>query len=192
MCKEGEKAVGEKPEGLFKLFFILFAVELKGSLSCFVIYISTQLKNNFILQSVKQTQTTMPVILSAFYDYFDTILETLFETFYIFVWIIYVNNYFFKYNQRIRDLEVETVGLRRMVYALLNEKTKTNHFSRNYASAIAFKKNDTVLTERVNKLKKMMLCIREEMDEMKSRMDDLEDDDYSPASREDSDSEETD
>lgn len=132
----------------------------------------------------------MPVILSAFYDYFDTILETLFETFYIFVWIIYVNNYFFKYNQRIRDLEVETVGLRRMVYALLNEKTKTNHFSRNYASAIAFKKNDTVLTERVNKLKKMMLSLREEMDELKCRIDDIEDNDYQP-SREDSDSEDT-
>jgi hypothetical protein len=175
------------------LFCILFADELKGSLSCFVIYISTQLKNNFILQSVKQTQTTMPVILSAFYDYFDTILETLFETFYIFVWIIYVNNYFFRYNQRIRDLEVETVGLRRMVYALLNEKTKTNHFSRNYASAIAFKKNeknDSVLTERVNKLKRMMLSLREEIDELKCRIDDIEDNDYEP-SREDTDSEDT-
>lgn len=128
-------------------------------------------------------------MINAFYDYFDTILETLFETFYIFLWIIYVNNYFFKYNQRIRDLEIETVGLRRMVYAFLDEKTKTKHFSRSSA-VVPLKKNDTLLSERVNKLKKMMLSLREEMDELKGRMDDLEDEDYEPTSQEDDDNDE--
>lgn len=127
-------------------------------------------------------------MINAFYDYFDTILETLFETFYIFMWIIYVNNYFFKYNQRINELELETVGLRRMVYSFLDEKTKTNHFSRN--SAIGpLKKNDAILSERMNKLKKMMLSLRDEMDELKSRVDDLEDEDYEPTSQEDEDEE---
>lgn len=87
-----------------------------------------------------------------------------------------------------KELEVETVGLRRMVYAFLDDKTKTKHFSRKTAIA-PLKKNDAVLTERVNKLKKMMLSLRDELDELKSRMDDIEDEDededYEPSSLED-------
>jgi hypothetical protein len=119
--------------------------------------------------------------MSVIYDYFETILETLFETFYIFLWIIYVNNYFFKYNKRMKELEVETVGLRRMVYAFLDDKTKTKHFSRNNA-IVPLKKNEAVLTERMTKLKKMMISLREELDELKCRVDDLEDEDYEPSS----------
>ena len=121
--------------------------------------------------------------MDTFYDYFETIFETLFETFYIFMWIIYVNNCFFKYNKKINDLEVEIVGLRRMVYAFLDDKTKTTHFTRNHALA-PMKKND-VLTERVTKLKKMILSLREEMDDLRTRIDDLEDSDYHPSSEND-------
>jgi hypothetical protein len=139
-----------------------------------------------LLKSVTQLAS----MINAFYDYFDTILESLFETFYIFMWIIYVNNYVFKYNQRINDLEVETVGLRRMVYAFLDEKTKTNHFSSRNSAIGPLKKNDAILSERMNKLKKMMLSLRDEMDELKSRVDDLEDEDYEPTSHEDDEDEE--
>lgn len=111
-------------------------------------------------------------MIDTFYDYFETILETIFNTFYIFLWIIYVNNYFFKYNKRTNDLEVEIVGLRRMVYAFLDDRTKTNHFSTN--AIVPCKKSEDVLTERVIKLKKMMLSLREEMDELKSRMENIE------------------
>lgn len=138
----------------------------------------------------------MPMLLSAFYDYFDTILETVFETVYIFLWIVYVNNYFFRYNQRIRDLEVETVGLRRMVYAFLDDKTKTKYFSMSKGfggeRSSLIKKNDGVLNERVNKLKKMMLSLREEMDELKGRMDELEDEKDDDYEAEESESEESD
>ena len=128
------------------------------------------------------------MIIDTFNDHFETIIETLFETFYIFMWIVYVNNYFFKYNKRINDLEVEIVGLRRMVYAFLDDKTQTTHFSKHY-SIVPVKKNEKnekndVLNERVIKLKKMILSLREELDELKRRMDYIEDEkehDYEPS-----------
>lgn len=100
------------------------------------------------------------------------------------MWIIYVNNYFFKYNKRINDLEVEIVGLRRMVYAFLDDKTQTTHFSKHYSIVpVKSKRNETneVLNDRVIKLKKMILSLREELGELKTRMDNIEDDDYYPS-----------
>ena len=127
------------------------------------------------------------MIIDTFYDYFDTIMETFIETLYIFMWIVYVNNYFFQYNKRINDLEVEIVGLRRMVYAFLDDKTQTTHFSKYYSIVPAkSKKNDTndinandankVLNDRVTKLKKMILSLREELGELKTRVNNIQDD----------------
>lgn len=126
------------------------------------------------------------MIIDTFYDYFDTIMETFIETLYIFMWIVYVNNYFFQYNKRINDLEVEIVGLRRMVYAFLDDKTQTTHFSKYYSIVPAkSKKNDTndinandankVLNDRVTKLKKMILSLREELGELKTRVNNIQD-----------------
>lgn len=72
-----------------------------------------------------------------------------------------------------------------MIYSLFDDKTKVKYFSSNSSIASLKKKNDSLFIERMSKLKKMMLALREEMDELKSRVDDLEDEDYEPSSQND-------
>ena len=109
-------------------------------------------------------------MIDTFYDHIETILETLFETIYIFLWIWYVNVCFFKYNRRIQDLELEIVGLRRIVYSFMNEKTKTNTHQLLVYNRNKYRETD----EKIMKLKKGIIFLKKNMDHLTTRIENLE------------------
>lgn len=114
-------------------------------------------------------------MIQSLYDNMDTIMETLFETIYIFLWIWYVNVCFFKYNRRMQELEVETAGLRRIVYAFMNDKTvnqKRQHSS--LVSKNAKRICERELDDKIAKLKKGIMFLKKNMDELTERVEILE------------------
>ena len=111
-------------------------------------------------------------MIDIFYDNMETIMETLFNTIYIFLWILYVNICFFKYNRRMQELEVEIVGLRRIVYAFMNDKTKLPHNKHHHT--LVNKKNCYEIDEKIIKLKKGIMFLKKNMDELTQRIEILE------------------
>lgn len=116
------------------------------------------------------------------YDNAETILETIFDTIYTFLWIWYVNVCFFKYNRRMQELEIEIVGLRRIVYAFINDNiTKTNIqekkqlVSKNNRN-IKHKNKNNEIEEKLLKLKKGVFFLKKHMDELTERVEVLEED----------------
>jgi len=103
-------------------------------------------------------------------------MENVFQTIYIFLWIWYVNVCFFKYNRRMQEIELEIVGLRRIVYAFTNDKTKTNMNEKKQYSLIT-KRNqnkNNEIDEKMMKLKKGVFFLKKHMDELTQRVELLE------------------
>jgi len=119
--------------------------------------------------------------MDTFYDIMETVMENVFQTIYIFLWIWYVNVCFFNYNRRMQELEVETVGLRRIVYAFMNDKTKMNE-KKQYSLITKRNQNkNNEIDEKLLKLKKGVFFLKKHMDELTERvelLEDNEDEDY--------------
>lgn len=115
-------------------------------------------------------------MIQSLYDNMDTIMETLFDTIYIFLWIWYVNVCFFKYNRRMQELEVEIVGLRRIVYAFMNDKTKLPQNQKKQNMLVTKNAKKTYeIDEKIVKLKKGIMFLKKNMDELTERVEILED-----------------